>query len=189
MTSKLEARQKQRQDEIITAARRCFRASGFHAASMSQIAAEAQLSVGQIYRYFNNKDAIVGEITRRIIDSRISEIEGKVQTTLIPHTLAWRIALDEDDDALMIELAAEATRNPAVAEMMAQADARMFDNACAYAKKEHPHLSDERIRCCVEIIAIMIEGTLFRRLTPQKVPPEQLESIYQEIIHMLYSEK
>lgn len=36
MSSKLEIRQKQRQDEIINAARQCFRASGFHGASMSQ---------------------------------------------------------------------------------------------------------------------------------------------------------
>ena len=68
MSTKLEERQKQRQDEIITAARRCFRASGFHAASMSQIASEAKLSVGQIYRYFSNKDAIIEEMIRRIID-------------------------------------------------------------------------------------------------------------------------
>lgn len=44
MTSKLEIRHKQRQDEIINAARRCFRRCGFHAASMSKIASEAQLS-------------------------------------------------------------------------------------------------------------------------------------------------
>ena len=74
MTSKLEARQKARQDDIIAAARRCFRQSGFHAASMSQIAAEAKLSVGQIYRYFNNKDAIIEEMIRRIIDYRIAEM-------------------------------------------------------------------------------------------------------------------
>ena len=66
MTSKLEIRHKQRQDEIINAARRCFRRCGFHAASMSQIASEAQLSVGQIYRYFANKDAIIEEMVRRI---------------------------------------------------------------------------------------------------------------------------
>lgn len=77
MSTKLEERQKLRQDEIITAARRCFRASGFHAASMSQIASEAVLSVGQIYRYFSNKDAIIEEMIRRIIDSRIEEMQAK----------------------------------------------------------------------------------------------------------------
>lgn len=86
MSTKLEERQKLRQDEIITAARRCFRASGFHAASMSQIASEARLSVGQIYRYFSNKDAIIEEMIRRIIDSRIEEMQGK---TLFPFFHFW----------------------------------------------------------------------------------------------------
>ena len=90
MSTKLEERQKLRQDEIITAARRCFRASGFHAASMSQIASEAKLSVGQIYRYFSNKDAIIEEMIRRIIDSRIEEMQGKTLVEGMPQALAWR---------------------------------------------------------------------------------------------------
>jgi AcrR family transcriptional regulator len=44
---------------------------------MSQIASEAKLSVGQIYRYFSNKDAIIEEMIRRIIDSRIEEMQAK----------------------------------------------------------------------------------------------------------------
>ena len=118
MSTKLEERQKLRQDEIITAARRCFRASGFHAASMSQIASEARLSVGQIYRYFSNKDAIIEEMIRRIIDSRIEEMQGKTLVEGMPQALAWRQTLNEDDDALMLEMSAEATRNPLVANML-----------------------------------------------------------------------
>lgn len=110
MSSKLEIRQKQRQDEIINAARQCFRASGFHGASMSQIAAEARLSVGQIYRYFASKDAIIEEMIRRIIDYRITQIEDKTQTERIPGILSWRQTLSEDDDALMLEMAAESTQ-------------------------------------------------------------------------------
>ena len=84
MTSKLEIRHKQRQDEIINAARRCFRLCGFHAASMSQIASEAQLSVGQIYRYFANKDAIIEEMVRRIIDFRIAQMDIDARTDHFP---------------------------------------------------------------------------------------------------------
>ena len=185
MSTTLEERQKLRQDEIITAARRCFRASGFHGASMSQIASEAKLSVGQIYRYFSNKDAIIEEMIRRIIDYRIAEMEGKTQTDRMPQILAWRQTLSEDDDALMLEMSAEATRNPLVAAMLVEADARMFANACEHLKKQCPHLSDERIRCCVEIIAVMMEGSIYRRLTPQKVSAEELEKIYREILNML----
>ena len=166
MTSKLEIRHKQRQDEIINAARRCFRRCGFHAASMSQIASEAQLSVGQIYRYFANKDAIIEEMVRRIIDFRIAQ-------------------MDIDDDALMLEGAAEATRNPRVMAMLEEADARMFANGCAHMKRMHPHLSDEHIRCCVEVFATMMEGTVYRRLTPQKSDPQHLQEIYQDIVSML----
>ncbi|HDI6158504.1 TPA: helix-turn-helix transcriptional regulator, partial [Escherichia coli] len=93
MTSKLEIRHKQRQDEIINAARRCFRLCGFHAASMSQIASEAQLSVGQIYRYFANKDAIIEEMVRRIIDFRIAQMDIDARTDHFPEVLALRKSL------------------------------------------------------------------------------------------------
>ena len=76
MSTKLEERQNYGRTKS-SPPRACFRASGFHAASMSQIASEAGLSVGQIYRYFSNKDAIIEEMIRRIIDSRIEEMQGK----------------------------------------------------------------------------------------------------------------
>lgn len=178
-----------RQDEIIAAARHCFRASGFHAASMSQIALEAQLSVGQIYRYFTSKDAIIEEMIRRIIDYRIAEMEGKTDPQGMAEVLAWRKTLSKDDDALMLEVAAEATRNPRVAAMMADADVRMFENACAQIKKTHPHLDDAHTRCCVEIMAVLMEGTTFRSLTPQKCDPVTLQGVYQEITRMLFADK
>lgn len=185
MTSKLEIRHKQRQDEIINAARRCFRRCGFHAASMSQIASEAQLSVGQIYRYFANKDAIIEEMVRRIIDFRIAQMDIDARTDHFPEVLALRKSLNEDDDALMLEVAAEATRNPRVMAMLEEADARMFANGCAHMKRMHPHISDEHIRCCVEVFATMMEGTVYRRLTPQKSDPQHLQEIYQDIVSML----
>jgi Transcriptional regulator len=185
MSSNQEERQKVRHDEIIAAARRCFRNSGFHAASMSQIAADAKLSVGQIYRYFNSKDAIIEEMIRRIIDHRIAEMEGQTHSDLIAKLLACRFTLSDDDDVLMLEVSAEATRNQQVAAWLAEADDRMFNNACAHLQREHPHLSPERVRCCVEVIAVMMDGSIYRRLTPQKVAPEALEKIFQEIINML----
>ena len=107
----------------------------------------------------------------------------------MPQALAWRQTLNEDDDALMLEMSAEAMRNPQVATMLIEAESRMFANACAHLKKQFPHLSDGHIRCCVEITAVMIEGTIYRRLTPLKVPSEQLEPIYQNILNMIFSAK
>lgn len=181
-----EARHRIRQDEIIIAARRCFRQHGFHAASMSQLASEAQLSVGQIYRYFCSKDAIIEEIIRRIIGLRIQEMIGTSKSIQLPKLLAWRCVLNEDDEALMLEVAAEATRNPRVAQMMQEADERIFSQACAHVKQAYPHFSDERIRGCVEVLAVMVEGTSHRRLTPQKASAETLYPLYQQIHHLLF---
>jgi AcrR family transcriptional regulator len=181
-----DARHRQRQDEIIAAGRRCFRRSGFHAASMAQLAAEARLSVGQIYRYFTNKDAIIAEIVKRIIDNRLVYIEETTTSLNLPQLLAWRHALDEDDEALMLEVAAEATRNPAVARMMVEADERMFTHACQNVKKSHPDLDDEHIRACVEVFAVLAEGTSYRRLTPQKASAERLFALYQQFMDHLF---
>lgn len=157
---------------------------------MSNIATESGLSVGQIYRYFSNKDAIIEEMIRRIIDYRISEIERKAQTgnmqNMMPHILAWRLTLSEDDDALMLEMSAEATRNSQVAAMLAVAEDKMFNSACTQLKRDYPNISDERIRAGFEVMSVLMEGSIYRRLTPLKVQSEHLERIYQEIIQLLF---
>ncbi|MBD8161820.1 TetR/AcrR family transcriptional regulator [Erwinia persicina] len=185
-TEARDARHRLRQDEIITAARRCFRQHGFHAASMAQLASEAQLSVGQIYRYFASKDAIIQEIVRRIIDTRLQEMLSTSSNVHLPELLAWREVNNEEDEALMMEVAAEATRSPRVAKMMIEADERMFSHACEKVARLYPDFSEERIRASVEILAVMVEGTACRRITPQKASPERLHVLYQHINDLLF---
>jgi AcrR family transcriptional regulator len=48
-----------RRRQILRAAMTCFARRGFHLTTMHDISAEAQISVGLIYRYFENKDAII----------------------------------------------------------------------------------------------------------------------------------
>src|ERR1051326_4445106 len=51
-----------RRQSILDAARRCFLRKGFHATSMQEIQAEADLSAGGIYIYFKSKEEIVEAI-------------------------------------------------------------------------------------------------------------------------------
>jgi len=48
-----------RRREILGAAHRCFAGSGFRDTTMQDIADEAGLSVGALYRYFPGKDALI----------------------------------------------------------------------------------------------------------------------------------
>src|SRR5262252_4234519 len=53
-----------RRTQILEAAVVCFAKHGFHQASMHDISAEAGISVGLIYRYFQNKEEIHGLVER-----------------------------------------------------------------------------------------------------------------------------
>src|SRR5256886_10206936 len=54
-----------RPTQILDAAVACFAKRGFHQASMHDISAEAGISVGLIYRYFENKEAVISAMADR----------------------------------------------------------------------------------------------------------------------------
>jgi len=54
-----EAHSAARRQQIIDAAYRCFARKGFHQTTMRDIYAEANLSPGAVYHYFDSKDAII----------------------------------------------------------------------------------------------------------------------------------
>ncbi|WP_068878689.1 MULTISPECIES: TetR/AcrR family transcriptional regulator [unclassified Phenylobacterium] len=119
-----------RRQQIVDAASACARRSGFHGASMAEIAQTAGLSVGQIYRYFENKEAIIAAIVARNT-AEMRDIFTEMQDAgepLLDKILAKCVsavddAYDRDRAALMLEVAAEAARNPAVAAIVESADA------------------------------------------------------------------
>ena len=51
-----------RREQILAAARRCFLRDGFHATSMQDLFAEADLSAGAVYSYFASKDDVITAI-------------------------------------------------------------------------------------------------------------------------------
>ncbi|RNM09376.1 TetR/AcrR family transcriptional regulator [Dickeya undicola] len=184
-----------RRDQIIAAARHCFRQSGFHGASMAEIAAQAQLSVGQIYRYFVNKDDIIEEIVRRIVDIRLQRMtpENEEPRRFAPLLAHRQLPIagdsDDDDNLLMLEVASEATRNPRVANIMQEADQQMFTRASTLMKYRFPHFSDEEIAARTELMAVLCEGTTFRSVIPQRAPVAVLEPLYQSLFDSLFPDK
>lgn len=54
--------------QLLDAARRVFARSGFVAARMTDVAEEAELSLGAVYRYFTNKESLFAELIADIHD-------------------------------------------------------------------------------------------------------------------------
>lgn len=200
-----DARISARRDQIIAAARLCFRKHGFHGAGMAEIAKTSQLSVGQIYRYFANKDAIIEEIVRRMVMKKIQLITGNAHNLQqIAHNLAHRrmgnlsSPFKEDvcseqkeqaeiDHALMLEVAAEATRNPAVEKIWRDSEKQLFNEAKSFLSKSFPQFSDEEMTAKVESLAVICEGTAFRRLTTVHADAKVLEALYHRYFQDLFN--
>ncbi|NEB77801.1 TetR/AcrR family transcriptional regulator [Streptomyces sp. SID14478] len=126
-------RREAKRAEIMAAARRCFSRDGFHQTSMPDIAAEAGVSQGAPYRYFESKDEI------------ILAIAGD----------AFRLIF-----APVERLAAEAVA-ASVADLTAAAlDALSADTVLDAAGREVP--VDELLRCAVQTWSEMLRNEAVR---------------------------
>lgn len=200
-----EKRLSARRDQIIAAARIGFRKQGFHGTGMAEIAKLSKLSVGQIYRYFENKEAIIEEIVRRMVAKKIMLITGNTHNILqmaenLAHrrigkfhlaeqTQEEREAADEQadiDHVLMLEVAAEATRNPAVEKIWRDSECNLFEEAKAMMAKAYPHWSDEELNNRIEVVAVIFEGTAFRHLTTRHADIKELEKLYNQLFGQLF---
>lgn len=57
----------QKRQDILRAARRCFEQGGFQSTSISKVCAEAKISAGHLYHYFENKEDILGSIVEDVL--------------------------------------------------------------------------------------------------------------------------
>src|ERR1700687_5935789 len=113
-----------RPTQILDAAVACFAKRGFHQASMHDISAEAGISVGLIYRYFENKEAVISAMADRH-KSEIAEVLERARqapTLLESLEILFTAHCSEKSpkvlSAFVVDLYAEASRNPQVADLV-----------------------------------------------------------------------
>ena len=124
------SRAEAQRERILAAAHKCFAERGFHAASIASIAETADMSPGLIYRYFGGKSEIIQGIVKQQLDLMAADLEARRgQLTDLPGLLlsygqcadsrGEKIGLEP---ALVLEIAAEASRDPLIAEAMQELD-------------------------------------------------------------------
>src|SRR5882724_12531368 len=113
-----------RPTQILDAALVCFAKRGFHQASMHDISAEARISVGLIYRYFENKDAVISAMADRHKKEIHKVLERAQQAPTLLESLEILFTAHCCEDApqvvsaFVVDLYAEASRNPQVADLV-----------------------------------------------------------------------
>lgn len=165
----------ERRERILEAAERAFAAHGFHAATMQHVAEAAGMSAGNLYRTFPSKEAIVeglcaldqAEGARAFADLLAADrdIVKAVCAGLREHVFGK----PREKVRMIVEIWAEAGRNPRVAEMTRSTDAqvlagleRLFEAAKA-AGAASPVL-DPRI--AARFVLTFVAG-LFRRMATE----------------------
>lgn len=168
--AKADAKADARRRQILDAARACVLNAGFHSSSMQQIAHAADLSVGQIYRYFDNKEAIIAALAAEDIADKKARFAA-LDTREVPlmHALLKQCAeavdraTQADRAAVFLEVVAEAARNTKIHAVLKAADGEelalhrsMLRLACP------PDVSDAEIEARAEVFAALFDGIAMR---------------------------
>lgn len=112
-----------RSEQILDAAERCMRQKGFHQTSIQNIASQADISIGLIYKYYKNKEtiieALVINIVQRMMTLLNADFEKITHTRGVTHSVQDIVPPEiEKSITLLMEISSEATRNERIREIM-----------------------------------------------------------------------
>jgi len=189
------ARQRAR---ILEAAERCFIQRGFHAASMAQIAATAGMSAGLIYRYFSGKNEIVQAIVQRHLESdgcpamQRLNTSGDFCTQTLQMFECWRRHDDPSiNAALMLELTAEAARDPEIAQIVRSKDQTVNQDLTLAvqraARADGVRLTASAASMRAVVMQCLVEGLACRAVRDPQLSAKALRPLLSRIIAVLMS--
>src|SRR6059058_3930896 len=158
-----------RRTQILDAAVVCFAKRGFHQASMHDISTEAGISVGLIYRYFQNKEAVISAMADRHKQEIQEILERARQAPNLRESLETLFTAHCGETepqvtaAFVVDLFAEASRNEHVAELVrGVCEASMDGVTDLIARSPEGKRSDLSPREMAELIFAVNDGMLLR---------------------------
>jgi AcrR family transcriptional regulator len=162
----------ERQDAVLRSAEACFARRGFHATSMKEICAEANMSPGALYRYFPSKDDIVSaliEADRVRWAAAMDALPANLGLMAALHRLAEMGLADlqnETSSSIWVETCAEAARSPKVARTMAEFYSEFETRLAALveaAQRKREIASTDKPLPVARLIVAAFDGLLLRR--------------------------
>ncbi len=150
---------------ILDAAARCFEKNGFANTTVQEIADEAGLTKSMIHYYFENKQALIGELQAFVyerylhkVETRLAALgggtEGRASEALRG---AFEIVRDKSFLKLQLELLSEAGRDPEVMKRLAALQKRSRD---VVGSGIQTVLKDKPMAIPIEILSALISAVL-----------------------------
>lgn len=161
---------------------------GFHKASMAEIAKTAGLSVGQIYRYFSNKEDMIRMLVERKTEEYLEIMEDFLEKKdwLARHFEHVETEEFRNERLLHLEIRAEASRSPNIAMIQKNANERLNAHAVTLIRQRYNLCDAEDISARVEFLVALTEGLLARSDYLQRPFSIQAHALYQRIFDELF---
>lgn len=188
-------RRNARRRQILEAAQSCVQKAGFHGASMSEIAIEARISVGIIYRHFRCKEdiieALVAEETERserkflalghlTVEKLMSAIRKDIQQENLQAYMRQRAAFH-------LEVLSEASRNERVLRILRTAEAREHALTLRACRQLSPGSDPARIEAKAEIMAMIFDGIWIRSVLNPRLDLMKLMDGVEQLLNQLFA--
>ena len=176
-------------DRIVNAARKLFGSKGFHATTTAELATEAAVSVGQIYRHFESKDDIVVAVAEHNARSGLAGFHaifdaverGELSTFEGIKTIA-ATRLGDPEGGLFFEIVAESCRNPSAAECLRTLTKFYRDGIRRLAALARPDGPSDELDAYVDLMQACFIGLFFH---PAIGTVDDLEKTSQNIARLL----
>ena len=161
----------ERRVHILGAAERAFVRYGFHASTMTQVADEAGMSAGNLYRYFPSKEAIVeglclaDQVGRSEAFAALAgadDLKAAMRAGLRGHVLQ----APREKARMIVEIWAESGRNPRVAEFTRRLDSAVIEGLVGLvelAKSRGAAAATLDARFAARVLFSLVAG-LFKRI-------------------------
>jgi AcrR family transcriptional regulator len=189
-----QERSRQTVEAILDAAARVFERHGYAAGTTNRIAERAGVSIGSLYQYYPNKDAVLVALVERHLDEGVATL-GPVLERLVadPPPLAdglrrvveAMVALHRDRPALHRVLFEEAPRPPALRRRLAALDRAASEAVAAYLRARPGELAPGRDPALAARLAVQVIETVTHNVVLRPDPGVSTDTYISETVALL----
>ncbi len=165
---------------------------------MSELSACAGMSTGHIYHYFKSKEAIVEAIVERCQQQGLALIESLKGADDILQTMVAKVgsAMTEmaktADPGLVLEILAEASRNPVVAEIVRSKEAtilRSLEEVLAAGQRQGTIDPAYHVPSLARLLSALFDGLSLHRAVSPDLDLGAINPLHQELLRRFLSPK
>jgi len=184
-----------RASDILDKVKSVFALNGFDGTSMQDLAQAAQMSVGNFYRYFPSKDAIITALVKRDL-TEIEAVFDAVNTASDPGAMFMTLlrerieTLPLEDAALWSEVQSASFRSPEIATLMRTMDDTVRDNVIKALIRIHGDDSAAALEAYAtraHLMMLLVHGFAQRKYCAREcVSPEQSAALGELVLSTLH---